>query len=57
MPKAGMAGTPEQVGTMALDVGLTLALLELGRYRSLAARLQDAGFTQDQNEDGHPTRQ
>ena len=51
------AGTPEHVGTLDLDVGLTLALLDEGRYRSLTARLRGAGFTPDENEDGRPTRQ
>lgn len=50
-------GTSVHVGTMDLDVGLTLALLDEGRYRSLTARLRDAGFTQDHNEEGRPTRQ
>ncbi|MEI8189573.1 MAG: hypothetical protein WCI75_07640 [candidate division NC10 bacterium] len=56
-PEELPAGTPEHVGTMDLDVGLTLALLGEGRYRSLTGRLRDAGFTQDLNEDGRPTRQ
>lgn len=50
-------GTPAHVGTMDLDVGLKLALLDEGRYRTLSERLRDAGFTQDQTEDGRPTRQ
>lgn len=45
------------VGTMDLDVGLTVALLDEGRYRKLSARLRDAGFTQDENAEGMPTRQ
>lgn len=45
------------VGTMDLDVGLQLALLDEGRYRSLTARLRDAGFEMDTNEQGNPTRQ
>ena len=56
-PEELPAGTPEHVGTMDLDVGLTLALLDQGRYRSLTARLRDAEFTQDENEEGRPTRQ
>lgn len=50
-------GTAAHVGTMDLDIGLTLALLDEGRYRSLTGRLRGAGFTQDQNEEGRPTRQ
>jgi hypothetical protein len=42
---------------MDLDVGLTLALLDAGRYRTLAERLRDAGFTHDWSEEGRPTRQ
>lgn len=44
-------------GTMDLDVGLAVAMLEEARYRELSARLRDAGFTPDFNEDGNPTRQ
>ncbi len=49
--------TEAHVGTMDLDVGLTLALLDEGRYRKLTERLRDAGFTMDKNDDGNPTRQ
>ena len=45
------------VGTMDLDVGLQLALLDEGRYRKLTRRLRDAGFTADRNDEGNPTRQ
>jgi hypothetical protein len=50
-------GTAAHVGTLDLDVGLKLALLDEGRYRTLTERLRDAGFTQDQTEGGRPTRQ
>jgi hypothetical protein len=50
-------GTDAHVGTMDLDVGLQLALLDEGRYRKLTERLRDAGFEMDKNDDGHPTRQ
>ncbi len=50
-------GASAHVGTMDLDVGLKLALLDEGRYRTLTERLRDAGFTQDQTEEGRPTRQ
>lgn len=50
-------GTDAHVGTMDLDVGLTLALLDEGRYRTLTERLRRAGFEQDVNEHGNPTRQ
>ena len=45
------------VGTMDLDVGLKLAVLDEGRYRTLTERLREAGFEQDQNDEGKPTRQ
>jgi hypothetical protein len=50
-------GAAAHVGTMDLDVGLKLALLDEGRYRTLTERLRDAGFAQDQTEEGRPTRQ
>lgn len=45
------------VGTMDLDVGLQVALLSEGRYRTLAERLRDAGFSMDTNDAGNSTRQ
>ncbi|MDQ7783684.1 MAG: hypothetical protein RDU20_12445 [Desulfomonilaceae bacterium] len=51
------AGADAHVGTMDLDVGLGLALLDEERYRTLTERLRSAGFEQDFNEDGNPTRQ
>ena len=45
------------VGTMDLDVGLQLTLLDEGRYRKLTERLRDAGFTMDENDAGNSTRQ
>ena len=50
-------GTDTHVGTMDLDVGLQLALLDEGRYRKLTERLRDAGFEPHENDDGNPTRQ
>jgi len=50
-------GADPHVGTMDLDVGLTLALLDHGRYRTLTERLRRASFTPDVNEDGNRTRQ
>lgn len=50
-------GADAHVGTMDLDVGLTLALLDDGRYRTLTERLRRAGFEQDVNDEGNPTRQ
>ena len=51
------AGVDSHVGTMDLDVGLTVALLEDGRYRTLTERLRRAGFEQDTSGRGNPTRQ
>jgi hypothetical protein len=42
------------VGTMDLDVGLALGLLNEGRYRELSDRLRDAGFKVDVNEKDQP---
>lgn len=50
-------GTSPHVGTIDLDVGLKLALLDEGRYRTLTARLRDAGFVQDHTAEGRVTRQ
>ena len=50
-------GTVPHVGTMDLDVGLQLTLLDEGRYRKLTERLRDAGFEMDKNDGGNPTRQ
>jgi len=50
-------GAEPHVGTMDLDVGLALALLDKGRYKTLTERLRRAGFQQDVNEEGNPTRQ
>ncbi len=44
------------VGTLDLDVGLALAILDDQRYQALTERLRQAGFTQDQNDQGQPTR-
>jgi hypothetical protein len=45
------------VGTLDLDVGLTISLLDEGHYRTLTERLRRAGFSQDENDNGWPTRQ
>jgi hypothetical protein len=44
-------------GTMDLDIGLALAVLDEQRYQDLTARLRQAGFSHDFNEKGQPTRQ
>lgn len=50
-------GVDAHVGTMDLDVGLALGLLDEGRYKTLAERLRAAGFEMDANEGGNATRQ
>ena len=50
-------GLPTHPGTLDLDMGLALAVLDQERYRELSARLRDAGFTTDENTQGNPTRQ
>jgi hypothetical protein len=45
------------IGTMDLDVGLKLVLLDDGRYRKLTERLRDAGFAMATNEAGNSSRQ
>ena len=50
-------GASAHVGTSDLDLGLEIALLEEGRYRTFTERLRDAGFAPDRTEDGRETRQ
>ena len=45
------------VGTMDLDLGLSLALLDAERYEEFTARLRRAGFGPDVNESGNLTFQ
>ena len=40
-------------GTMDLDMGLALAILNQERYRELGVRLRDAGFQPDVNDEGN----
>jgi len=47
----------KHVGTLDLDVGLALAILDDQRYQALTERLRQAGFSEDANDDGRPTRQ
>lgn len=49
--------TDAHVGTMDLDVGLTLAIFDEKRYEALAERLRRAGFVPDTNEEGRLTNQ
>ena len=47
------SGLEPHAGTMDLDMGLALAILNRERYRELGARLRDAGFEPDINEQGN----
>ena len=44
-------------GTMDLDLGLSLAILDVERYTDFASRIIEAGFEPDVNELGNPTNQ
>ncbi len=46
-------GLEPHVGTMDLDMGLALAILNHERYRELGRRLRDAGFEPEVNEQGN----
>lgn len=46
------SGLEPHVGTMDLDMGLALAILNCERYRELGRRLRDAGFEPDINDQG-----
>lgn len=50
-------GGEAHVGTLDVDVGLGLGLLDAGRYQELSERLRRAGFGPDENEAGRRTRQ
>jgi len=50
-------GADAHVGTMDLDVGLTLTIFDEGRYKTLAERLRLARFEPDVKEGGKITRQ
>lgn len=49
--------TAAHVGTLDLDLGLGLGILDQGRYRAITERLRSAGLAQDQTVGGRPTRQ
>jgi len=51
------AGEDVHIGTMDLDLGLSLALLDSKRYEDLTLRLYRADFKPDKNEEGNPTLQ
>jgi len=45
------------IGSRDVDVGLNFALLDEGRYESIAQRLRSAGFVPGMNNEGNRTRQ
>lgn len=47
----------QHVGTLDLDVGLALGLLDNKRYQTLTERLRAARFSPDTNDQGNPSRQ
>ena len=47
------SGLEPHVGTMDLDMGLAVAILNCERYRELGRRLRDAGFEPDVNDQGN----
>ena len=47
------SGMEPHAGTMDLDMGLALGILNHERYRELGIRLRDAGFEPDVNEQGN----
>jgi len=50
-------GEDVHIGTMDLDLGLSLAILDRKRYEDLTQRLQRSGFKPDENEEGNTTLQ
>jgi hypothetical protein len=51
------AGKPLHIGTMDVDLGLAVAILDQQRYHELCERLRNAGFAPDVNDAGKPTNQ
>jgi hypothetical protein len=50
-------GSLPHIGTMDVDLGLAVAILDQQRYHELCVRLSSAGFAPDVNEAGKPTNQ
>ena len=57
VPQSELPADRLHVGTMDVDLGLAIALLDERRYRELCERLRNAGFQPDTNEAGRPTNQ
>ena len=56
-PSSAPSWNVGHAGTIDLDLGVDLALLNAQRYRELSARLRDAGFKPDANARGNQTPQ
>ncbi len=54
---AGVDTDNVHVGTMDLDVGLRISILQKSRYQEISRRLRNAGFANDVSAQGNPTRQ
>ncbi|MCY2988073.1 MAG: hypothetical protein NTY19_09450 [Planctomycetota bacterium] len=58
VPQAELsAGRPPHIGTMDVDLGLAIAILDEQRYHELSERLRNAGFQPGTNEAGRTTNQ
>ena len=58
IPQADLPeGGPSHVGTMDVDLGLAVGVLDTRRYHEICHRLRNADFRADVNEDGNPTSQ
>ena len=51
------AGAQAYVGTMDLDLGFSLGILDKNAYQAISARLREAGLSPDTNERNRPTSQ
>ena len=52
-----LRGVEQHVGTLDLDIGLSLAVLDHELYRTVAERLRVSKFEPDENEQGNRTNQ
>jgi hypothetical protein len=58
VPQSEMvAGRSSHIGTMDVDLGLAIAILNDKRYHELCTRLRGCGFEPDVNDAGQPTNQ
>lgn len=57
IPSSEVSSDETHLGTLDVDLGLSIALLDEERYKSVSERLRDAGFEPDVSDKGNPTRQ